>query len=234
MNSFPDGENISYEEEFEEMRCIGRGNFGAAFLVKLRNSPEGEDVYFIAKKIILNQLTQKEQEGAHLEVRKHDFIFSYIIKFICYRLNYWGNWIIQTLCLINIPLLKKVFWSLLWSIASMVIWLFMLGKRKVKENNLLKLKSWIGSCNYVYPWTMFIAEKFFIEISNLKTFFSPKLTRLSLEILVFQKCSTAPWITRTLFRELHITCHQRFAKTNHTPISQIFGPWVVYYMSFAL
>ena len=75
MNSFPDGENISYEEEFEEMRCIGRGNFGAAFLVKLRNSPEGEDVYFIAKKIILNQLTQKEQEGAHLEVRKHDFIF---------------------------------------------------------------------------------------------------------------------------------------------------------------
>ena len=88
MNSFPDGENISYEEEFEEMRCIGRGNFGAAFLVKLRNSPEGEDVYFIAKKIILNQLTQKEQEGAHLEVRKHDFIFFYIIKFICYRLNY--------------------------------------------------------------------------------------------------------------------------------------------------
>jgi hypothetical protein len=42
------------------MRCIGRGNFGAAFLVKLKNAPEGEDIYFIAKKIILNQLTQKE------------------------------------------------------------------------------------------------------------------------------------------------------------------------------
>lgn len=27
---------ISYEEEFEELKCIGRGNFGAAFLVKLR------------------------------------------------------------------------------------------------------------------------------------------------------------------------------------------------------
>jgi len=50
-----DGEDVTikYTEEFEEMRCIGRGNFGAAFLVKLRNSPEGEEVYFIAKKIIL-------------------------------------------------------------------------------------------------------------------------------------------------------------------------------------
>jgi hypothetical protein len=53
-------EHISYEEEFEEMNCIGRGNFGAAFVVKLKNTPEGEDVYFIAKKIILNQLTTKE------------------------------------------------------------------------------------------------------------------------------------------------------------------------------
>lgn len=30
-------DNFSYETEFEELRCIGRGNFGAAFLVKLRN-----------------------------------------------------------------------------------------------------------------------------------------------------------------------------------------------------
>lgn len=36
------------------MRCIGRGNFGAAFLVKLKTAPDGEDHYFIAKKIILN------------------------------------------------------------------------------------------------------------------------------------------------------------------------------------
>jgi len=35
------------------MRCIGRGNFGAAFLVKLRDTPEDEEIYFIAKKIIL-------------------------------------------------------------------------------------------------------------------------------------------------------------------------------------
>ena len=59
---------ISYEEEFEEIKCIGRGNFGAAFLVKLRQAPEDQEIYFIAKKIILGQLTEKEKEGAHLEV----------------------------------------------------------------------------------------------------------------------------------------------------------------------
>ena len=58
------------------MRCIGRGNFGAAFVVKLKNAPEGEDIYFIAKKIILNQLTPKEQEGAHLEV---SFLFHWVL-----------------------------------------------------------------------------------------------------------------------------------------------------------
>jgi len=68
MLNIPDGSEINFEEEFEEMRCIGRGNFGAAFLVKLRNTPEGEDIYFIAKKIILGQLTEKEQQGAYLEV----------------------------------------------------------------------------------------------------------------------------------------------------------------------
>ena len=45
---------ISYENEFEELKCIGRGNFGAAFLVKLKNAPDNsEEVYFIAKKVIL-------------------------------------------------------------------------------------------------------------------------------------------------------------------------------------
>ena len=61
---------ISYEEEFEEIKCIGRGNFGAAFLVKLRQAPPDQEIYFIAKKIILGQLTEKEKEGAHLEVSR--------------------------------------------------------------------------------------------------------------------------------------------------------------------
>ena len=76
-------EYISYEEEFEELRCIGRGNFGAAFLVKLKNTPDNEDIFFIAKKIILGQLTEKEQEGAFLEVR----IIIAIINHFIYRLT---------------------------------------------------------------------------------------------------------------------------------------------------
>lgn len=32
-------DGISYEDEFDELKCIGRGNFGAAFLVKLKNAP---------------------------------------------------------------------------------------------------------------------------------------------------------------------------------------------------
>jgi hypothetical protein len=60
---------ISYEDEFEELKCIGRGNFGAAFLVKLKNPPDpNQEIYYIAKKVLLGQLTLKEQEGALLEV----------------------------------------------------------------------------------------------------------------------------------------------------------------------
>jgi len=50
------------------LRCIGRGNFGAAFLVKHKNPPPGiNEQYFIAKKIVLGQLTVREQEQALLE-----------------------------------------------------------------------------------------------------------------------------------------------------------------------
>ena len=76
--------NLSYAEEFEELQCVGRGNFGAAFIVKLRNSPE--NIYYVAKKIVQAQLSQKEQEGAYLEsmlLRKldHPHIVSYRTSF---------------------------------------------------------------------------------------------------------------------------------------------------------
>ena len=94
-------EQISYEEEFEELRCIGRGNFGAAWLVKLRNTPDDSEHYFIAKKIILGQLTEKEQEGAYLEVRTfHNLSF---------RLNYSKSWTIQISFLIDIHFLRTGF-----------------------------------------------------------------------------------------------------------------------------
>lgn len=42
------------------MRCIGRGNFGAAFLVRLKSAPAEAEAYFVAKKVILGQLSEKE------------------------------------------------------------------------------------------------------------------------------------------------------------------------------
>jgi NIMA (never in mitosis gene a)-related kinase len=81
-------ESISYEDEFEELRCIGRGNFGAAFLVKHKNPPPGiSEQYFIAKKIVLGQLTVREQEQALLEAQllrnlNHVNIVSYRCSFI--------------------------------------------------------------------------------------------------------------------------------------------------------
>ena len=98
----------SYEEEFEEMRCIGRGQFGAAFLVRVRDSPEDEPIYYIAKKIILAQLTEKEQEGAYLEVRT----FLILTFSPLFRLNFSKNWTTPTLWLTNTPSKKAVFSSL--------------------------------------------------------------------------------------------------------------------------
>lgn len=62
-------QQVSYEEEFDELKCIGRGNFGAAFLVKIKNPPiPNQEIYYIAKKVLLGCLSPKEQEGALLEV----------------------------------------------------------------------------------------------------------------------------------------------------------------------
>lgn len=47
----------SYEIDYEEVQCIGRGNFGAAYLVK--NKFEGGKEY-IAKKILLGALNSTE------------------------------------------------------------------------------------------------------------------------------------------------------------------------------
>ena len=70
------------------MKCIGRGNFGAAFLVKHRNPPpDEEEVYFIAKKIVYGQLQDKEKEQCFQEsmlLRKlsHANIVAYKTSFV--------------------------------------------------------------------------------------------------------------------------------------------------------
>jgi len=53
-----------YKAEYEEIQCIGRGNFGAAYLVR----HIAENKKYIAKKVMLSGLKQKEKEGAMLEV----------------------------------------------------------------------------------------------------------------------------------------------------------------------
>jgi NIMA (never in mitosis gene a)-related kinase len=84
--------------EYEEIQCIGRGNFGmniytnqaligAAYLVK--NKVENKE--YIAKKILLGSLEMKEQEGALMEVQllknlNHPNIVSYKTSFISHGL----------------------------------------------------------------------------------------------------------------------------------------------------
>lgn len=53
-----------YKSEYEEIQCIGRGNFGSAFLVQNK----AENKKYVAKKVMLSGLKQKEKEGAMLEV----------------------------------------------------------------------------------------------------------------------------------------------------------------------
>ena len=56
-------DSSTYEKVYEEAQVIGRGNFGAAMLVKHRS--EGKE--YIAKKVNLSGLSAKEQEGCMME-----------------------------------------------------------------------------------------------------------------------------------------------------------------------
>ena len=59
MEEINESENLSYDEQFEEQECIGRGSFGSAFLVKGKKAGlQGK--LFIAKKIQQTQLSPKE------------------------------------------------------------------------------------------------------------------------------------------------------------------------------
>jgi NIMA (never in mitosis gene a)-related kinase len=72
-----------YAQEYKEIKCIGRGNFGAAFLVANRET----NVKYVAKKIMLGQLPEKEQQNALLEVNllrylDHPNIVEYIGSYV--------------------------------------------------------------------------------------------------------------------------------------------------------
>eukprot|EP00347_Sterkiella_histriomuscorum_P014193 403361812 len=72
-----------YQSEYDEIQCIGRGNFGAAYLVK--NKAENKE--YIAKKILLGTMIKNEQDSAMMEVNllralKHPNIVDYKTSFI--------------------------------------------------------------------------------------------------------------------------------------------------------
>lgn len=72
-----------FEDEYEEHEIIGRGNFGAASLVTQISTGKK----YVSKKILLNTLSEKEQQGALLEANllrqlKHSHIVAYEASYI--------------------------------------------------------------------------------------------------------------------------------------------------------
>ena len=72
-----------YENVYDEEQLIGRGNFGAAMLVKHKKTGDR----FIAKKVNLSGLSVKEQEGCMMEVNllknlQHENIVGYKESFL--------------------------------------------------------------------------------------------------------------------------------------------------------
>jgi NIMA (never in mitosis gene a)-related kinase len=72
-----------YQTKYKELEIIGRGNFGSATLVR----SEHDNNIYVAKKVLLGGLSQKEQDGAKLEVNllkelKHPHVVEYKESYI--------------------------------------------------------------------------------------------------------------------------------------------------------
>jgi|NorSeaMetagenome_1021524.scaffolds.fasta_scaffold308256_1 hypothetical protein len=50
---------MDYEADYEELKKIGRGQFGAAHIVKERATGD----MYVAKKMLIEGMEKKEQEG---------------------------------------------------------------------------------------------------------------------------------------------------------------------------
>lgn len=74
---------MGYKQEYEEVKQIGRGNFGSAHLVENKE----DKIKYVAKKIMLGQLPENEQQNALLEVNllrylNHPNIVEYKASFV--------------------------------------------------------------------------------------------------------------------------------------------------------
>ena len=77
------GDKSLYSKEYTELKWIGKGNFGAAYLIENKK----DATKYVAKKILLGQLPEKEQQNALLEVNllrylNHPNIVGYVGSFI--------------------------------------------------------------------------------------------------------------------------------------------------------
>lgn len=77
------GDKSLYSKEYTELKWIGKGNFGAAYLIESKE----DSTNYVAKKILLGQLPEKEQQNALLEVNllrylDHPNIVGYVGSFI--------------------------------------------------------------------------------------------------------------------------------------------------------
>ena len=72
-----------YDETYQELQCIGRGNFGSAWLVLHRD----EQVKYVAKKVVLEGMAESEQtscmqEAGILKNLNHPNIVAYKESFL--------------------------------------------------------------------------------------------------------------------------------------------------------
>jgi serine/threonine protein kinase len=73
-----------YKQGYIERKIIGRGNFGSATLVSPKDDPQS---FFVAKKILMGSLKEKEQNSALLEAKllkelNHTNIVNYLDSFV--------------------------------------------------------------------------------------------------------------------------------------------------------
>ena len=70
---------MKYKDLFTELKCVGKGSFGAAYLVQ---SKQQSKEFFIAKKINLIGIPEKQRKAALMEAELLKYLNSkYIVQY---------------------------------------------------------------------------------------------------------------------------------------------------------
>ena len=146
-------------ERYRKLKVIGKGSFGYAVLVQ---SVADRQTY-VMKIIDVSKMDRKQREDAINEVHvlkamRHPYIITYKESFmdkrcLCIVMDYADGGDLYT----KIANQKKI------------------GKGKqISPNNsqfaTLKTKYWTGSCKWLWQSSTFTIERFYTEISKLRTY----------------------------------------------------------------